>query len=222
MKIVGLSGGIATGKSTASELIAGHGIAVVDCDVIAHEVVKPGRWAWRRVVAAFGNDILLDNGELNRDLLGRIVFNDPAARKKLNRATHLPVLLEMARQLLTHWMLCAHVVVVDMPLLFDIKAQGFFKPAVLVDCDEHTQLSRLMARDGSSQQDASARINSQMPLAQKRELADVCLDNSGSREELARQVAEVVAEWQKGRWRSWLTSPVTLVGGLAVAVSYFL
>ena len=144
MKLVGLTGGICCGKSTVVRILrsldadggahAGRdapkaSLGVVDCDLIARDVVRPGAWGYRRVVRAFGASILQDNGALDREKLGGLVFNDVAARKRLNAATHLPILVRMVTQILTLWVWerCS-MVVVDMPLLYEIGFQRFTRP----------------------------------------------------------------------------------------------
>lgn len=148
LKLVGLTGGICCGKSTVVNIIrsldaegsicprdpssratvARH-VGVVDCDLIAREVVKPGAWGYRRVVSAFGSSILREDGTLDREKLGGLVFNDASARKRLNTATHLPILIRMVTQILKLWLWQrCHIVVVDMPLLYEIGFQRFTRP----------------------------------------------------------------------------------------------
>ncbi|KAL6753365.1 dephospho-CoA kinase domain-containing protein, partial [Haematococcus lacustris] len=118
MKIVGLTGGIASGKSTATQRLRHAGIIVIDCDVIARECTLKGRWGFRQVVTAFGHGILDASGGIDRDKLGSMVFKDSSLRRKLNHATHLPVCCNLALQLTWHWLCCRRLVVLDMPLLF--------------------------------------------------------------------------------------------------------
>lgn len=143
MKLVGLTGGICCGKSTVVRILRswdaggapdGGGLSpgrlgIVDCDLIARDVVRPGAWGYRRVVRAFGASILQEDGALDRERLGGLVFNDSAARKRLNEATHLPILVRMVTQILVLWVWkrCP-VVVVDMPLLYEIGFQRFTRP----------------------------------------------------------------------------------------------
>ena len=128
------------------------------------------------------------SGEIDRDALGAAVFSDPAARKRLNAATHLPLACELIVRLLAAWMMFEPLVVVDMPLLFETGASRLTRPRVLVACDKHTQLQRLMARNGLSAEQASARVSAQMPLAAKRSRADVVIDNNGSLDITRQQV----------------------------------
>ncbi|KAL0018856.1 hypothetical protein WJX79_010063 [Trebouxia sp. C0005] len=111
MIVVGLTGGIATGKSTVTALLRQHGVTVLDSDEIAHAVVRQGRWGYERVVKTFGNSILLADGDINRDKLGDMVFKDRDARRRLNSATHLPVAVELARQLAVEWLSLTSVAV---------------------------------------------------------------------------------------------------------------
>ena len=127
-------------------------------------------------------------GEIDRDALGAAVFADPAARRRLNAATHLPLACALLSKVLAAWLSFSSVVIVDMPLLFETGASRLTKPRVLVACDEHTQRQRLMARNGLTAEQASARVGSQMPLEAKRRRADVVMDNSGSQKATQQQV----------------------------------
>lgn len=149
------------------------------------------------------------------------MFSDAAARRRLNAAAHPAVGLELASQILLSWLLCRPVVVVDMPLLFE---SGFYRlthPRVLVACSPGTQRARLAARDALPPAAVEARIAAQMPLAAKRQLADVVLENDGSREELAAQVDELVARLRRRAWlhRYLLSPPGLLAGAAAVAAA---
>ncbi|PNH09587.1 Dephospho-CoA kinase domain-containing protein, partial [Tetrabaena socialis] len=209
MRLVGLSGGIASGKSTVARELAALDFDVIDCDELAKKATLKGSWGWRRVVASFGDGVLAADGELDRECLGHLVFNDASARRRLNSATHLPVALALARRLLTCWLSCKWIVVVDMPLLFETKVYKLTRPNVLVACSQGTQLSRLVHRDGGSTERAVARINSQMPLDAKRRLADVVIENEGGLEQLRDQVRQLAARLRRGA-RAWglLTSPL--------------
>ncbi|KAK2077197.1 hypothetical protein QBZ16_004831 [Prototheca wickerhamii] len=200
MKLVGLTGGIATGKSTFAAELRQAGITVIDADEVAKLVTKKGEWGYRRVVAAFGPRVLGQDGELDRQRLGGLVFNDPAARSKLNHATHLPILLRLIKLLVTDFFKFKTEVVLDMPLLFETGFYRITRPRILVAATPGLQEARLMSRDQLPLEDARARIGSQMSVDAKRRMADIVVENEGSREELAqaaRTVAEVV---KRHRW----------------------
>ncbi|EFN59160.1 hypothetical protein CHLNCDRAFT_138020 [Chlorella variabilis] len=187
MKLVGLTGGIACGKSTVSKLLVQAGIPVLDADRIAHSVTEKGRWGYRRVVAAFGPTILRSDGEIDREALAALVFHDAQQRRRLNAATHPAVGAELARLALLAWLRCRPVLVVDMPLLFETGFARLTSPNVLVACSPAIQLQRLRERDGLAQAAAQARIAAQMPVEAKRRLAGVVLENDGTQQELRAQ-----------------------------------
>ncbi|PNW77430.1 hypothetical protein CHLRE_10g436150v5 [Chlamydomonas reinhardtii] len=216
MRVVGLTGGIATGKSTVSRELSVQGITVIDCDKLAHAATSKGSWGWKRVVQAFGRDILTAEGDIDRERLGGLVFNDAAARRRLNAATHLPVALSLARALLLSWLSCKWVVVVDMPLLFETKSHKLTRPNVLVACSPEQQLGRLLARDGGSVERAQARIAAQMPLDAKKRLADIVVENDGSVEQLKAQVRRLSERLRRGSllW-GVLTSPLAVMALVA-------
>lgn len=164
---VGLTGGIATGKSTVSEAYRKAGAVIVDADVVAREVVMPGRGAYKEIVRYFGAGVLNEDGAtINRAKLGAIIFSDPTQREKLNSATHKYILWEMFKQLVYQRLLChKRLVVFDAPLLFETKLLEYFcYPTIVVACSETNELARLMKRDNMKQEDAEKRIKSQMKL----------------------------------------------------------
>lgn len=200
--VVGLTGGIATGKSRVAGLLEGLGARVVCADRIVREIQSPGSDALKEITQAFGEDCALPSGELDRGKLGNLVFRDPGARKKLNDIIHPRVTRMMAQQLDEHRLSGAAVVVLDIPLLLEGRKAGRgtgavlrFDEIVVVYADEGVQLERLTARDGLSRDDALARIAAQMEIEEKREMADVVVDNRGSWEETERQVRELYSRW---------------------------
>ncbi|EFJ53023.1 hypothetical protein VOLCADRAFT_55149 [Volvox carteri f. nagariensis] len=199
MRVVGLSGGIATGKSTVSRELVSNGVTVIDCPSLSGVIIIQGSWGWRRVVAAFGTEVLGPDGELDRERLGCMVFNDPAARRRLNAATHLPVALALARRLLLCWLTCKLLVVVDMPLLFETKMYRLTRPNVLVACNDQQQMERLLLRDGGSTQRAQARIVAQLPMDEKRRLADIIVENDGTLEDLKEEVRKCRTRFLRAR-----------------------
>jgi dephospho-CoA kinase len=183
---IGLTGGIGSGKSTVAGLLAARGAVVVDADRIAREVVAPGTPGLAAVVEAFGEGVLAADGSLDRPALAAIVFTDPEARARLDAIVH-PLVRERSVQLIAGAPSDA-VLVNDVPLLVETGQAGTYDLVLVVEADLATRLTRLVAR-GLAEEDARARIASQATDEQRRAAADVVLDNSGSREQLAEQVA---------------------------------
>jgi len=217
MRIVGLTGGIASGKSTVSNLFKSHDIPVVDADVIARDVLKKGTGGWKKVVAAFGEDILQANGEVDRPRLGQIVFSDPAKRQLLNRLLASYISSGIFWEIVKLWMKGFKVIVLDVPLLFETKMEKWTNPIIVVWVDPETQLRRLMARDRTSEEDAGNRINAQMSLDLKRTKADIVIDNTGSLEDLNEQFRKVLFEVNKPL--TWTEFGLSRQGALSVLVS---
>jgi len=189
MFIIGLTGGIASGKSTVAGMLSAKGALVICADQISREVVEPGRPAWRELVEWLGREILQEDGTIDRARLGQIVFHDPAARRKLNAIVHPRVGEEIAAR--TERLRRENpgaVLVYDIPLLIEAGMQDLTDLVLLVYVTPEVQLKRLQERDGLSREEALARIRSQMPLKKKRQYARVIIDNSGTLEETARQV----------------------------------
>jgi len=185
---VGLTGGIASGKSSVAEQLAARGAVVVDADVLAREVVEPGTPGLAAVVDRFGEEVLTD-GRLDRPRLGALVFSDAGARRDLERIVHPAVrarAAELERQASSD-----AVVVHVIPLLVETGQADDFDVLVVVDLDPETQLARLMARNGLDREQAQARIAAQAGRAERTAVADHVLDNSGTPEELAAQVARL-------------------------------
>jgi len=218
MLVIGLTGGIATGKSTVSTQLAARGIPVIDADVLARDVVRPGTLALDKIVSTFGPDILQKDGTLDRQKLGAIVFQDEAQRQKLNAIVHPAVRWAMALGVLRCWLRGEKVCVLDVPLLIESKIYEWVGTVVVVYCSAEIQLQRLMLRDGSTREDARARLQAQLSIADKLEYADLVLDNSGTQAELEVQVDEFArrlyleAGWS---WRlKWLIPPVGLFAAI--------
>ena len=185
---VGLTGGIASGKSTVAKLLASYGAILIDSDVLAREVVEPGTDGLREVVAAFGADVLAADGSLDRAKLGALVFNDAAARRRLEGIIH-PRVRSRAAELQAAAPAGA-VVVQDIPLLAETGQADHFDAVLVVDVAEDVQLARLADR-GLSEEDAKSRIAAQATREQRRAIAHHVLDNSGDLESLERQVRAV-------------------------------
>jgi len=187
---IGLTGGIACGKSTVSAMLVRRGAALVDADRIAREVVEPGSPVLSRVALRFGQAVLLPDGALDRKALGRLVFGDEAARKDLEALLHPPI-----RALMRERMEAfereqpRRLVVVDVPLLYESGLAAMFEEVLLVYAPREVQLARLIGRDGLDATEAAKRLEAQLPIEAKRALADCVIDNSGTLEETERQVA---------------------------------
>jgi dephospho-CoA kinase len=203
MKVIVLTGGIASGKSAVSAVLAGMGVPVIDADRVAREVVEPGREAYREIVEAFGRGVLHKDGTIDRERLGRLVFADGEQRKTLERITHPRIGARVADLLAAHAADGAPAVVLDIPLYIETRVRAGapesqrFAPhlqadaVIVVTADEPAQLERLMTRDGLSREDALARISSQIPLSEKAAHADYVIDNSGTPAETEHRVREV-------------------------------
>jgi dephospho-CoA kinase len=188
---IGLTGGIGSGKSTVSALLAQHGAVVVDADRIAREVVEPGTPGLAAIVEAFGSGVLTPDGALDRPALAAVVFADPGARRTLDGIVH-PLVRARGREL-EAGAPPGSVVVHDVPLLVETGQASSYDLVVVVLADEETRVARLVQR-GLTAEDARARIAVQATDEQRRAAADVVLDNTGTPEELARQVDRFWAE----------------------------
>ena len=171
--VVGLTGGIGTGKSSALTAFERLGAATVCLDQIAREQAKPGRKGYKAIVKNFGKCILREDGTINRALLGRLIFSDKRAKLGLERAVH-PLILKEMKELIGR---LKGLVVVDVPLLFEKNLQKHFDATFLVACKPEAQLKRIIKRDGLDSREARLRIKAQLPLDRKRKLADVTIDN---------------------------------------------
>jgi len=194
-RIVGLSGGIGSGKSTVSRQLAGLGATVIDADAIVHELQAPGSPMLAEIAAAFGPGVIDAEGRLDRTALGAIVFREAAARERLGSIVHPPVAAEIARRVAQARSQGVAVLVLDIPLLFEGRKAGTgtaaalqFDATVVVWAPEDAQIQRQIARDGCSREEALRRIRAQLPLHEKKALADFVIDNSGTPEETERQV----------------------------------
>jgi len=191
--ILGLTGGIATGKSTITGMLRERGIPVIDADQIARDVVEPGKPAYEAIVAHFGREILLADGQIDRKKLGEIVFSDELERQKLNAIVHPEVRRVMREEAETAEKNGASIVFMDIPLLFESKLQHMVDKIVVVYAPAHMQLARMMERDELQEEQAQKRLRAQFPIDQKKADADFLIDNSGSREEAERQVEEMLS-----------------------------
>lgn len=165
--VIGLTGGIASGKSTVSNMIKDLGITVIDADVEARLAVEKGKKAYHEIISHFGPEILQSDGTIDRGKLGSIVFHDSEKRLLLNSIVHPAVREQMLTKKIDAEARGEHLIVLDIPLLFESKLTYMVDKTLLVYVDEETQLRRLMERNNFTEQEAKARINSQMPLKEK-------------------------------------------------------
>jgi len=198
VQIIGLTGGIATGKSTVSTILKKAGAVIIDADRIARDVVKKGLPAYLEIIDTFGDTVLLPDGEIDRSVLGDIIFNDPQKKQLLNRIVH-PYVSEETNFQLKH-IEKTHpntIVILDIPLLMEAQMHRDLSDVIVVYVPEHTQIKRLMRRDGISEADARARVRSQMPIEEKKDLATIVIDNSGTRENTRKQTLEIFQHFKK-------------------------
>lgn len=199
MRIIGLTGGIASGKSTVARILERLGAVIVDADILAREAVLPGRPAYRTIVETFGPDILLPDGSIDRKALGRVVFADPSARRRLEAITH-PAIARLAEERLaelrrTDGPAAFYVA----PLLIEAGATGRVDEIWVVYVDRETQIARLIERDGITRREAEQRLSAQMPMDEKAAHGSVVIDNRGTPEDTERQV---IALWREKIERS--------------------
>ena len=190
MKVLGLTGGIGSGKSMVLSMFANLGAEVIDADQLAREVVEPGQPALEEIATAFGRDMLMPDGRLDRGKLARIIFAEPVARARLNAITHPRIRERMATEMALRGSRPG-LLIVDIPLLYENDRSDTVESVIVVWVDAKTQLRRLTERDGLTPDEARQRIAAQMPLDEKRARADLVVDNSGSRENTRRQVEAI-------------------------------
>lgn len=192
MITAGLTGGIATGKSTVARFFKQAGARVIDADQTARSVVKSGCPAWQDIVDHFGQKILLPGGEIDRIALGNIIFNDAQQKRVLDRIVHPRVFEAIGVQIDRMAAIDpGSVVILDVPLLFEARMQGDLAEIIVVYVPKSVQLTRLMARDMLSRRDALARIHSQMDIDKKKGLASLVIDNSGDRDTTRRRTIKI-------------------------------
>lgn len=194
--IIGLTGSIASGKSTVAKMMSELGLPIVDADVVARDVVEPGTETLKKIAQTFGDDILLEDGTLNRSKLGDIIFHEPAKRKILNDIMHPAIRAEMLRQRDAYLAAGEKHVVMDIPLLFESKLQHFVERILVVSVKEEVQLRRLMERNALSKEDALARIRSQLPLSVKEKGAHAVIYNNEKLENTEEQLRKILAYWE--------------------------
>lgn len=193
--IIGLTGGIASGKSTVSEYIKEKGYPVLDADQFSRKATAKGGPSFDGIINAFGEDILGEDGEINRKKLGSIIFNDKEKRRVLNDLTH-PEIRRMMNEERDRLVRKGHVFL-DIPLLFENELDKQCDITLTVYVNEETQKNRLTERNELTKAEAESRISSQMPLSEKRDLSDRVLDNNGSKENLYNQIDEFLSRLEK-------------------------
>jgi len=194
--IIGLTGSIASGKSTVSSMLKNRGFPIIDADLVARKVVEKGEPALQEITDSFGEEVLLPDGTLNRAKLGSIIFNDPAKRKQLNDIIHPAIRVEMLRQRDEWLSQGAETVVMDIPLLFESRLQHFVDKILVVSVTEEIQLKRLMERNQLSEEEAMSRIRSQLPISEKEKGADAVIYNNGTIEGTEEQLDKILSYWK--------------------------
>ena len=192
-KIIGITGGIASGKSTVTEFLRQKGFQVVDADAVVHQLQKPGGRLYQVLVEHFGEKVLLENGELNRPLLASLIFSNPE-EQEWSKRTQGEIIREELAALRNQFALTEALFFMDIPLLFEQNYASWFDETWLVYVNRDVQLERLMKRDQISKEAAESRLNSQWPLERKISLASHSLDNNGNQEQLIAQVVQLLEE----------------------------
>ncbi|PKM83485.1 MAG: dephospho-CoA kinase [Firmicutes bacterium HGW-Firmicutes-13] len=194
MLTVGLTGGIACGKSIVSKLLLQKGADIIDLDQVAREVVKPGKAAWSDIISVFGNNIVGKEGNIDRKKLGQVVFSDAGLREKLNKITHERIINYVKKEKERFYANPnnqGRVLVIDAPLLIEAGMDKMVDKIIVIICREEIQKERLIKRDRISDKEAEQRIKSQMPLSEKKCFADFIIDNSYLPENTRKQVDEI-------------------------------
>lgn len=192
-KIIGITGGIASGKSTVTEFLRQKGFQVVDADAVVHQLQKPGGQLYQVLVEHFGEKILLENGELNRPLLASLIFSNPE-EQEWSKRTQGEIIREELDALRNQLAQTEALFFMDIPLLFEQDYASWFDETWLVYVNRDVQLERLMKRDQISKEAAESRLNSQWPLERKISLSSHSLDNNGNQEQLIAQVVQLLDE----------------------------
>jgi dephospho-CoA kinase len=197
-RVVGLTGGIATGKSTVARMFEKRGVVLIDADAIVRELQAPGSPVLAEIAAAFGPEVIDANGELDREAVGARVFRDAQARKRLGDIIHPRVTAEMQRRTEAARAAGAAVVMLDIPLLLEGREAGTgtgsavrFDAVIVVYASEDVQIERQLERNTYARDEAERRVRAQMSIEEKRALADYVIDNTGSLEDTERQVDEI-------------------------------
>ena len=196
VRIIGITGGIASGKSTVTEFLRQQGYQVIDADQVVHELQEPGGRLYQALLSTFGSSILQEDGRLDRPKLGAMIFGDPELLAQSSQIQNQIIREELAgrRDLLAE---TEDIFFMDLPLLFELQYEDWFDQIWLVDVTEKTQLSRLMTRNSLSQEEAEKRIAAQLSLLEKRKRADVLIDNNGSLEQTRQQLRDALQKLER-------------------------
>lgn len=192
--IIGLTGGIASGKTTAARFLEELGAYIINADQVSRLIMQPQKKGYREVVAEFGQKILDQKGEIDRSKLGEIIFSDPRKRKKLEEITHPLIIAEMKAKIKKLKEEGKDPIVLEIPLLFETGMEQMVDQVWVVYVDETTQLDRLQNRNDLSRPEAQKRINSQMSLEEKSKRADIVVDNNGDKQDLKNEITTL---WEK-------------------------
>ncbi|MCY7013124.1 dephospho-CoA kinase [Streptococcus sanguinis] len=196
VRIIGITGGIASGKSTVTEFLRRQGYQVIDADQVVHELQEPGGRLYQALLSTFGSSILQEDGRLDRPKLGAMIFGNPELLEQSSQIQNQIIREELAgrRDLLAE---TEDIFFMDLPLLFELQYEDWFDQIWLVDVTEETQLSRLMSRNALSQEEAEKRIAAQLSLREKRKRANVLIDNNGSLEETRQQIRNALQKLER-------------------------
>ncbi len=191
--IIGLTGGIASGKSTAAQFLEEFGAYIIDADYISHQITKKGQPGWQAVVSHFGREMLKENEEINRKKLGKLVFNNDKAREELEALLH-PLINAQIKEKIAIGSATNQIVFLMAPLLYETNLDKLCDEVWVIDINQETQLERLKERDDISLEAAKKRINAQLPLQKKCEMADCVLKNNKQPADLRKQISK---QWQR-------------------------
>lgn len=199
MRLIVLTGGIACGKSTVGEIFTKkYSIPIVDADAIARKLQEIDGPAYKKMVEVFGADILNEDGSIDRKKVGELVFNNPEQRQKLNSITHPLIRKEINKQIFKHFLHCEKYVLVDIPLFFEVKKKStIYADVITVATTPKLQIERLMKRNNLSEEEATNRINAQMPIEEKCARSSIVIRNNSTQEDLERQIDEIYQNWEK-------------------------
>ncbi|GAA3626858.1 dephospho-CoA kinase [Lactobacillus hamsteri] len=192
--VLGLTGGIATGKSTADEFFEKKKIPVIDADKIAHGIYDIGKPAWKKIRDEFGEEYLNSDQTVNRKKLGQLVFTNKSKLMLLNEITHPLILEEIQAQINIYKIKAASLIIVDMPVLFESGAQKYCDQTLVITIPQNVQIERLMARNSLTKQEAIDRIHSQMPLSEKEAKATYVVSNIGTKKDLENKLEKLLLE----------------------------
>ena len=190
-RVIGLTGGIGTGKSTVSSFLKEKGFEIIDADIIAREIVEPGNKALRDIEKAFGSEYICADGTLDRKKLGKAVFDSVEKKQLLDSI----MIAEIKDEIMKRAQACEGICFVDAPLLFEAGLADMMDEIIVVDAEADIRIRRVCDRDGITAEDVRKRISMQMPSEEKIRLSDIVIDNSGNREELYRQLEELVKRY---------------------------